>query len=85
MGFKLITSEVIGTDCTGSCKSNYHMIKTAVDPIEECFTCVIINMDKVWLTFRAGLSYSNLGHLKLGEGGGGPQTMQMALKYIMSK
>jgi len=25
MGFKLTTLVVIGTDCTGSCKSNYHM------------------------------------------------------------
>jgi hypothetical protein len=27
-GFKLITVVVIGTDCTGSCKSNYHTITT---------------------------------------------------------
>jgi hypothetical protein len=26
VGFKLTTSVVIGTDCIGSCKSNYHMI-----------------------------------------------------------
>jgi hypothetical protein len=25
-GFKLTTLVVVGTDCTGSCKSNYHMI-----------------------------------------------------------
>ena len=29
MEFKLTTSMVIGTDCIGSCKSNYHMITTA--------------------------------------------------------
>ena len=28
-GFELTTLVVIGTDCTGSCKSNYHTIKTA--------------------------------------------------------
>ena len=28
-GFKLTTLVVIGTDCIGSCKSNYHTIKTA--------------------------------------------------------
>jgi hypothetical protein len=28
MGFELKTLVVIGTDCTGSCKSNYHMITT---------------------------------------------------------
>jgi hypothetical protein len=27
-GLKLTTSMVIGTDCTGSCKSNYHTITT---------------------------------------------------------
>jgi len=26
MGFELTTLVVIGTDCTGSCKSNYHTI-----------------------------------------------------------
>ena len=26
VGFELTTLVVIGTDCTGSCKSNYHMI-----------------------------------------------------------
>ena len=57
VGFKLTTSVVIATDCTGSCKSNYHTITTVMDPIEKNFTCVIINMHKVWLTFRAGLSY----------------------------
>jgi hypothetical protein len=30
--FKLATLELIGTDCTGSCKSNYHMIKTTTVP-----------------------------------------------------
>ena len=29
-GFELTTSVVIGTDCTGSCKSNYHTIKTTM-------------------------------------------------------
>jgi hypothetical protein len=28
MGFELITLVVIGTDCTGSCTSNYHTIMT---------------------------------------------------------
>ena len=27
-GFKLTTLMVIGTDCTGSCKSNYHTMMT---------------------------------------------------------
>jgi hypothetical protein len=28
VGFELTTLVVIGTDCTGSCKTNYHTIKT---------------------------------------------------------
>ena len=32
MGFKLTTLMVTGTDCTGSCKSNYHMIMTMTAP-----------------------------------------------------
>ena len=31
-GFELTTSVVIGTDCTGSCKSNYHTIITTAAP-----------------------------------------------------
>ena len=31
-GFKLTTLVVIDTDCTGSCKSNYHMIMTTTAP-----------------------------------------------------
>ena len=30
--FKLTTSVVIGTDCTGSCKSNYHTITATTTP-----------------------------------------------------
>ena len=30
--FELTTSVVIGTDCTGSCKSNYHTITTTTAP-----------------------------------------------------
>jgi hypothetical protein len=32
-GFKLTTLVVIGTDCTGSCKSNYHTITTMTAPL----------------------------------------------------
>jgi hypothetical protein len=31
-GFELTTLMVIGTDCTGSCKSNYHMITSMTAP-----------------------------------------------------
>jgi len=33
VGFELTTLVVIGTDCTGSCKSNYHTITTTTTPI----------------------------------------------------
>jgi hypothetical protein len=32
MGFKLTTLVVVGTDCTGSCISNYHTIMTTTAP-----------------------------------------------------
>ena len=31
-GFELTTLVMIGTDCTGSCKSNYHIITTTTAP-----------------------------------------------------
>jgi hypothetical protein len=34
-GFKLTTLVTIGTDCTGSCKSNYHTITTRTAPIAD--------------------------------------------------
>ena len=33
-GFELTTSVVIGTDCIGSCKSNYHTITTTTVPVQ---------------------------------------------------
>ena len=33
-GFELTTLVVIGTDCTGSCKSNYHIITTMTTPFK---------------------------------------------------
>jgi hypothetical protein len=35
-GFKLTTLVVIGTDCTDSCKSNYHTITTTTAPVFVC-------------------------------------------------
>ena len=35
-GFKLTTLVMIGTDCIGSCKSNYHTI-TATTPIKDIY------------------------------------------------
>jgi hypothetical protein len=33
--FKLTTLVVIGTDCIGSCKSNYHTIMTMTTPLSK--------------------------------------------------
>ena len=37
--FKLTILVVIGTDCTGSCKSNYHTITTTTAPFMICIYC----------------------------------------------
>jgi ketosteroid isomerase-like protein len=43
-GFELTTIVVIGTDCTGSCKSNYHTITTTTAPFEYRYA-VLWNID----------------------------------------
>ena len=49
MGFELTTSVVIGTDCIGSCKSNYHTITAIMapsddrDPISDCKESICLN------------------------------------------
>ena len=47
MGFKLTTLVVIDTDCTGSCKSNYHMIMTTMAPLDNA--CNIIGSSTIFL------------------------------------
>ena len=37
--FELTTSVVIGTDCIGSCKSNYHMIVAMTASVCHCGNC----------------------------------------------
>ena len=39
---------VIGTDCTGSCKSNYHTITITKPPVNACIKCVNYNI--LWNT-----------------------------------
>jgi len=50
-GFKFTTSVVIGTDCKGSCKSNYHTITTTTAPVSwwyigsiNCFCLFIFSI-----------------------------------------
>ena len=47
MGFKLTTLEVIDTDYTGSCKSNYHTITTTTAPDRNLW---FVNIVKTFLT-----------------------------------
>jgi len=42
VGFELTTLVVMGTDCTGSYKPNYHTIKTTTDPHLKS-SCIITN------------------------------------------
>ena len=46
MEFELTTSVVIGTNCTDSCKSNYHTIMTTMAP-----TNFDIMSSKLYITF----------------------------------
>jgi len=43
--FELTTSVVIGTDCIGSCKSNYHTITATTSHVNV----VVVNMTLIWL------------------------------------
>jgi hypothetical protein len=45
VGFKLTTLMVIGTDCIGSCKSNYHTITATATPFQllEIRDTVLVN------------------------------------------
>ena len=55
-GFKLTTLVVIGTDCTGSCKSNYHTIPTTTTPFNAVINkCIYICMVK-----KRGTKHSRL-------------------------
>ena len=64
-GLKLATLEVIGSDCTGSCKSNYHKITTTMAPHQmgvnyycnKLLNCTPMNFCKI--TKIAIHNYSN--------------------------
>ena len=52
-GFKLKTLVVIGTDCTGSCKSNYHTITTTTAPknLHNSESKILTTVDSRYLEF----------------------------------
>ena len=51
--FELTTLIVIGTDCTSSCKSNYHMITTTTTPIimRERFAFISVLVTRIYLAY----------------------------------
>jgi hypothetical protein len=51
-GFVLTTLVVIGTDCKGGCKSNYHMITTSTAPSNLSCT----NVDRLYQIFLVRMS-----------------------------
>jgi hypothetical protein len=58
-GFELTTSVLIGTDCTGSCQSNYHTITTTTAPAIGicCFStehAALKSKSKNWLARNQG-------------------------------
>ena len=42
-GFELTTFVIIGTDCIGSCKSNYHTITTMTAPVRRVVAALYDN------------------------------------------
>ena len=49
MGFELTTLVVIGTDCIGSCKSNYHAITTMMAPkTNGSMECLHFNLSELF-------------------------------------
>jgi len=69
-GFELTTLVVIGTDCTGSCKSNYHTITTKTPPLK---TRLIIKFNKyisgegIYTCIRSCCDTSDYVHLNLNQ------------------
>jgi hypothetical protein len=58
-GFKLTTLVVIGTDCTGNCKSNYHMITTMTALIANKIS--LLNLSR-WILLAEYMDMSYQSH-----------------------
>ena len=57
-GFEVPTVVVIGTDCTGSCKSNYRTIKTMMAPkLTKNIWNIHVVINKTWMLNRGLTSY----------------------------
>ena len=70
-GFELTTLVVIGTDCTGSCKSNYHAIMTSLCCysllcIEEATNTNVIVLALYQTRFESTICHTRVQHGKFG-------------------
>jgi hypothetical protein len=60
-GFELTNLVVISTDCTGSCKSNYHTITTTLQRNGSITICAhVIFLYMSWLIFVFNATFSNI-------------------------
>ena len=59
MGFELTNLVVIGTDCTGSCKSNYHAITITTAPLHTLVIPIVSHLKHFSLIFRMFWSRNN--------------------------
>ena len=50
--FYLTTFLIIGTDCTGSCKSNYHTIMTTMAPYNNYLPCICVYLTSICHLFH---------------------------------
>jgi hypothetical protein len=64
-GFELTTLVVIGTDCTGSCKSNYHTINTTTATHKRLWHSLYWHSKKKWRFFSFSCAWGHLRFLAL--------------------
>jgi hypothetical protein len=68
VGFEITTSVVIGTDCIGSCKSNYHTIITTRAPLQLYTRILNPNQRKkihFWLSWQQWVKHSQMAMNKM--------------------
>ena len=62
VGFKLTTLVVKGTDCIGSCKSNYHTITPTTD--SKCFIYYYCTPNRKYIIFLIFCFYKSFSSLR---------------------
>ena len=59
MGFELTTAVMIGTDCTGSCKTNYHTIMTTTAHKKHLYNVLFFkNVNNIFLNLCVNDKFS---------------------------